>query len=248
MILAVILLFGIFCASSGLPASLALPAGRPAAPQSESAAKPDAAPTQDGAAQDGAAQDKGTVPPAQNPPAASQPTSPAGAATQKSSSQAQPSTVPRPHHRKRVLPRNCNATPGAAGQDTSGSSPGSGSGSAPTADPAGAKSAPANCPPAKVVVRQGGISEPSLELAGGAPGDQKSHERDTANQMLGSTDANLKKIVGRQLTPNQQDMVNQTRQFMEQAKAAVDAGDLERARTLAWKAQLLSEELVKTEK
>jgi len=65
--------------------------------------------------------------------------------------------------------------------------------------------------------------------------------------MLGTTEANLKKVAGRQLTPNEQDMVNQARQFMEQAKAAVAAGDLERARTLAWKAQLLSEELVKPE-
>ena len=65
--------------------------------------------------------------------------------------------------------------------------------------------------------------------------------------MLGTTAANLKKIAGRQLSPNQQDMVNQARQFMEQSKAAVDAGDLERARTLAWKAQLLSEELIKPE-
>jgi hypothetical protein len=43
-------------------------------------------------------------------------------------------------------------------------------------------------------------------------------------------------------------MVNQIRQFMEQSKAAVEAGDLERARTLAWKAQLLSDELVKPPK
>jgi iron uptake system EfeUOB component EfeO/EfeM len=63
--------------------------------------------------------------------------------------------------------------------------------------------------------------------------------------MLDTTEANLKKLAGKQLTPNQQDMVSQTRQFMQQSKAAVDAGDLERARTLAWKAQVLSEELVK---
>jgi len=97
-------------------------------------------------------------------------------------------------------------------------------------------------------VRQGGASEPSVQLAGGASGGQTTHERDTAKQMLGSTEANLKTIAGRQLTPNQQDMVNQINQFMDQSKAAVDAGDLERARTLAWKAQLLSEELVKPEK
>ena len=66
--------------------------------------------------------------------------------------------------------------------------------------------------------------------------------------MLGSTDANLKKLAGRTLSPNQQDMVNQVRQFMQQSRTAIDAGDLERARTLAWKAQLLSEELVKPAK
>jgi hypothetical protein len=97
-------------------------------------------------------------------------------------------------------------------------------------------------------VRQGGASEPSIQLAGGTPGDQTSHTLDTAKRMLGSTEANLKKIAGRQLTPNQQEMVNQIHQFIDQSKTAVDAGDLDRARTLAWKAQLLSEELVKPEK
>ena len=92
------------------------------------------------------------------------------------------------------------------------------------------------------------MSEPSIQLAGGSQSDRKSHERDTANQMRESTQANLKKLAGHQLSPSQQDMVNQTRQFMEQSKTAAEAGDLERARTLAWKAQLLSEELVKPEK
>ena len=66
--------------------------------------------------------------------------------------------------------------------------------------------------------------------------------------MLGTTEENLKKIAGRQLKPEQQDMVIQIRQYMEQSKSAVATGDLERARTLAWKAQLLSEELVKPSK
>ena len=66
--------------------------------------------------------------------------------------------------------------------------------------------------------------------------------------MLESADANLKKIAGRQLSSNQQDLVNQIRQFMGQSKTSSEAGDLERARTLAWKAKLLSEELVKPEK
>ncbi|HME37089.1 MAG TPA: hypothetical protein VKF84_17785 [Candidatus Sulfotelmatobacter sp.] len=96
-------------------------------------------------------------------------------------------------------------------------------------------------------MRQGGAPDPNIQLAGGTSGGQTSHERDAAN-LLESTEANLKKIAGRQLTPSQQDMVNQVRQFIDQSKKAVDAGDLERARTLAWKAQLLSEELVKPDK
>ena len=51
-----------------------------------------------------------------------------------------------------------------------------------------------------------------------------------------------------QLSAAQQDTVSQTRQFMEQSKAAMAAGDFERARTFAWKAQLLSEDLAKPEK
>jgi hypothetical protein len=65
--------------------------------------------------------------------------------------------------------------------------------------------------------------------------------------MLGATETNLKKIADRQLTPTQQDMVTQIHEFMDQSKTAVQSGDLDRAHTLAWKAQLLSEELVKPE-
>jgi hypothetical protein len=65
--------------------------------------------------------------------------------------------------------------------------------------------------------------------------------------MRAATEANLKKIADRQLTPAQQDMVNQIQQFMDQSKNSVQSGDLDRARTLAWKAELLSEELVKPE-
>jgi hypothetical protein len=99
-----------------------------------------------------------------------------------------------------------------------------------------------------VVVRQGGTAEPSVELAGGAVGDQAAQQRHTANEMLLAADQNLKKIDDQQLTASQQDMVKQIHQFMAQSKSAVAAGDLERGRTLAWKAQLLSEELANPQK
>jgi len=66
--------------------------------------------------------------------------------------------------------------------------------------------------------------------------------------MLSATELNLKKIDETKLTTSQQDMVNQIHQFMDQSKSASAAGDLERARTLAWKAQLLSEELISPQK
>jgi hypothetical protein len=93
-------------------------------------------------------------------------------------------------------------------------------------------------------VKQGGTADNSIQLAGAAPGTN-SNQKDTANQMLAATESNLKKISGQQLNSDQQDMVSQIRQFMTQSKAAVGDGDMERARTLAWKAQVLSEELVK---
>jgi hypothetical protein len=124
--------------------------------------------------------------------------------------------------------------------------------------PKSAKSAPSNtgktpatgfpCPPKKVIVRQGSTSEPSIEVVGGAGGRQASDERNTAIQMWETTEVNLKKIEGMQLNSNQQDMVKQVREFMDQSKAATSAGDLDQARTLAWKAQMLSEDLLKTQK
>jgi hypothetical protein len=93
-------------------------------------------------------------------------------------------------------------------------------------------------------VRQGGSSEPSIQLVGGPEGNQAAQERDHANHLLESTEENLKKIAGRQLNSNQQDMVSQIRQFMDQSKTAEAAGDVDRAQALALKAQLLSQALV----
>jgi hypothetical protein len=103
---------------------------------------------------------------------------------------------------------------------------------------------PANCPPQKTVVRNGGTSEPEVQLTQGG-GAAQAQQRSITDQLLGSTEENLKKIAGRELTPTQQDMVSQIRQYMAQSKEAVTAGDTERSRMLAQKAQLLSDELVK---
>lgn len=108
------------------------------------------------------------------------------------------------------------------------------------------KTAPGNCPPSKTVVPEGGTTEPSIQLIGGNKGaEQSSHQRSTTDQLLGATEDNLKKVAGRQLSSSQQEMVNQIQQFMQQSKAAVTEGDMERGHNLALKAHLLSDELVK---
>ena len=62
--------------------------------------------------------------------------------------------------------------------------------------------------------------------------------------MLTATEENLKTMEGRQLSTAQQDSASQIRQFVKQSKSALATGDLERAQTLAWKAKLLSDDLV----
>jgi hypothetical protein len=97
----------------------------------------------------------------------------------------------------------------------------------------------------KVVVRNGGAKEGSPQLAPGMSEEQTQHNRENTNQLLATTDANLKRVAGRQLSPAQQSMLEEIRTYMTQSKAAASAGDLNRAHTLAYKAHLLSDELAK---
>lgn len=233
MTLAVILFVSIFCASDRPPVASAYQS----ADQTTPASKP--------------ASDAGTQasnPPAQSPPNITKSTpSPAD----QTSASKKPATSAHRKHKKRVA---SNCVPAA------NTLPASGTPASNTSDPAATQpdaagktetqtaqaTTPVVCPPPKIVVRQGGTADPSIQLAGGAGGDQATRQR--ANQMLGATEENLKKIAGRQLTQSQQDMLNQIHQFEAQSKTAIAAGDFERGRTLAWKAQLLSEELVNPQK
>lgn len=158
--------------------------------------------------------------------------------------------------KKKAVTSGCDSTRSSAPSAPS-EVPGSGStaqgaqGAQPNPNPAATSSnspAPKDCPPAITVVRHGGEKEPSIQLAGGPGGDEASQKRDATNQMLVSAEANLKKISAIQLSQAQQDTVTQIRQFVDQSKAALAAGELERGHTLAWKAQLLSEDLLKPQK
>lgn len=98
--------------------------------------------------------------------------------------------------------------------------------------------------PKKIVVRQGGTSDPHAVLTPGATARGSYSPQMTAD-LLSATDANLKEASSRPLSPAQEQTVSQIKLFMEQANAAVKAGDLDRGHNLAIKARLLSDDLVK---
>lgn len=97
----------------------------------------------------------------------------------------------------------------------------------------------------KVVVRNGGAKERAAQLAPAMTKEQEQHNRENTSQLLATTDANLKTVSGRQLTPSQQSMLDEVHTYIAQSKAATNAGDVARAHTLAYKAHLLSDELAK---
>jgi hypothetical protein len=103
--------------------------------------------------------------------------------------------------------------------------------------------APAGTTPEKKVVKDGGTDEPTVDLSSGVNQKQASEQAKRAEELLASSDANLKKISGRQLSASQQDTVKQIKSYMEQATAAKNNGDMQRAYNLSVKANLLSAEL-----
>ena len=99
--------------------------------------------------------------------------------------------------------------------------------------------------PRKVIVREGGTSEPAAQIAPDISPAEATRQRQKAEQLLGSTDGQLKQLTGRTLNAQQQESVGQIRNYMQGARSALKEGDVLRAGTLAEKAHLLSDDLLK---
>ena len=97
--------------------------------------------------------------------------------------------------------------------------------------------------PTKTVVRNGSTPDPTVAISPDVSNQETSRELDNTNRLLTSADANLKQIAGRQLTTSQEDTVKQIRVYMEQARTAEKNGEVQRAYTLANKANMLSADL-----
>jgi len=110
------------------------------------------------------------------------------------------------------------------------------------------KRKPAPPPPAdasgKTVIRNGSTSDASVAIAPGVPPPQASQQLQDTNDLLDKTDANLKRIEGKTLNEGQQDTLQQIKNYMDQARAAVKNQDTEHAYNLAKKANMLSADLL----
>ena len=108
-----------------------------------------------------------------------------------------------------------------------------------------AETAPAPAKTSKLVIQEGSTPNSQGQLAAGVGlEDSSSHNKQTTEQLLQSTQANLNSI-NRPLSPEEQAMVAQIKDYMAQSVKATKDSDTVRAHNLALKARLLSDELVK---
>ncbi|MGA9527911.1 MAG: hypothetical protein WBS24_07345 [Terriglobales bacterium] len=99
--------------------------------------------------------------------------------------------------------------------------------------------------PKKVVVRRGGASEPSAQIVTGMTPQEALARQQEAEKALDAADESLKRVLGRPLDAQQEETVSQIHNYIGHARSALKEGDISRGYTLAVKANLLAEDLVK---
>ena len=95
----------------------------------------------------------------------------------------------------------------------------------------------------KIVVRQGGVDEPSAQIVQGMSPEEAVRQRQNTEQLLNSTNEALQRLSTHPLDAQQQETVSQIRNYMNGARSALKENDLSRAWTLASKASLLGDDL-----
>ena len=163
-------------------------------------------------------------PPPEEPPVEAQP-APAPAETQPETTEA----AEKPHPKKKP-----GKKPPAPPASTQGQQPAQASAPPPAA--------PAKT--SKLIIQEGNSSNSPGQLAAGVGLEDPSAHKQTTEELLQSTQANLN-TINRPLSPEEQAMVAQIKDYMAQSRKATADSDTVRARNLALKAHLLSDELVK---
>ena len=103
----------------------------------------------------------------------------------------------------------------------------------------------AHAAPPKIVIQDGSVPAPaSAPVTPLLSHDDAAHSHASTAQLMESTETNINGIK-RQLSTEEQALVAQIRDYMNQSLQATKDGDLVRARNLALKAHLLSDDLAK---
>ena len=99
--------------------------------------------------------------------------------------------------------------------------------------------------PHKIVVREGGAVAPPAQIVPGLAPQEAGQQRQNTVELLRVTDQNLKQLTAHTLDSRQQETVTQIHNYVDGARSALKDGDTQRAHTLALKAHLLADDLVK---
>ncbi len=224
------------------------PAQAPAAPAPKENAPAESAPAQKPPAEK---PPEKTAPaetaPAETAPTETAPTKTVPAEVPPETTPAAPANPPTPAAEKKEPEREVKQKMGASSaveSSTPGTSPSGKSSNGTRKRRKRTASAP-NGTPRRIVVREGGATEPAEQIVPGMTPVEATRQRQNAEQWLASTGDQLKQLAERTLDARQQDTVGQIRNYMDGARSALKEGDVRRASTLAQKAHLLAEDLVK---
>lgn len=179
-------------------------------------------------------------PPAIQGPAQAQPQptpSPTPTTEQQQATTAEPEEKPTPARRPRPHPP-VKKTPASSEKPAASGTEKPATGTNSEKPPQEAK----NIPP-KVVIQEGGTNSTTPQVSSGQK--ENSGNQPTTEQLLEIAENNLRNLK-RDLNDNEQSTVNQIRDWMTQSRQATKDADPVRAHTLALKARLLSDELVKS--
>ena len=102
-----------------------------------------------------------------------------------------------------------------------------------------------NTPPKKIIPAEPAATPPQIgQISPGPTSADGGNNQASTDQLLQGAEANLNGIT-RTLSKDEEAMRTQIREFIKQSRTAITENDLARAHTLAVKARLLSDELVK---
>jgi hypothetical protein len=95
------------------------------------------------------------------------------------------------------------------------------------------------------VVRNGGTTDPSIQFLPSQSPEQARQQIAGTQILLSAAERNLNQVASRKLDTIQQQDVSQLRNYLRQARASLEAGNLDRAYILARKANVLTTDMIK---